>query len=89
MQGRILVLDDFGGASDSECLKTAGRAAVAATKLFLRAACPSINHFQRELNLPRVPCRLADDAEAAAPQNVRRQAEIHDVENVEELGAKF
>jgi len=41
---------------------------------------PSINHFQRELNLPRRSRCLADDAEAAPAQNVRRQSEIHDVE---------
>src|SRR5581483_6171270 len=31
----------------------------------------------------------ADDPKSAAAQNVVRQAKVHDVENVEELGAKF
>src|SRR5215471_2627903 len=39
-----------------------------------------IDEFQRELNLPRGPRGLADDSEPAA---------VHDVEDVEELRAKF
>jgi len=41
------------------------------------------------LNLSRRACRLADDSEATAPHDVGRQSKIHDVENIEELGAKF
>src|SRR5258705_9431326 len=49
----------------------------------------SINQLQRELYLPRRARRLADDPEATAKNNVGRQSEIHDVENIEEFGAKF
>src|SRR5438477_11076334 len=49
----------------------------------------SINQLQRELDLPRGACRLADNSEAGATNNVGRQSEIHDVEDIEEFGAKF
>jgi hypothetical protein len=49
----------------------------------------SVNQLQRKLYLPRRPRGLADDAEATPTQNVGRQPEIHQVEYVEELGAKF
>src|SRR5579872_2085995 len=49
----------------------------------------SVNHLQRKLYLARGAGGLADDAKAAAPQNVGWQPEIHQVEHVEKLGAKF
>src|SRR5215471_12826182 len=48
-----------------------------------------IDEFQRELNLPRGPRGLADDSEPAAVHDVGRQSKINDVEDVEELRAKF
>src|ERR1051325_4411561 len=48
-----------------------------------------VNDLQRELNLPRGSRGLADDSEAAAAHDIRRQAEIHEVEYIEELRAKF
>src|SRR5512146_962241 len=48
-----------------------------------------VNHLQRELNLPRIAGRFADHPEAAARHDVIGQAEVHDIENIEELGAKF
>ena len=59
-------------------------------KVFLPAVLvPSVDQFQRELNLARIARRLADDAEAAAADDVRRYAKIHGVEHVEEFSAKF
>ena len=49
----------------------------------------SVNQLQGELNLARRSGGLADDAKAASAQNVGRQPEIYQVENIEELGAKF
>jgi pimeloyl-ACP methyl ester carboxylesterase len=70
-----------------------GRKAPVKRRGFGRAAgvriAPSIDDFQRKLNLPRIPCRLTDDAKAAATHDIRRQPKIHDVEHIEELRAKF
>src|SRR5437879_4497002 len=49
----------------------------------------SVDYFQRKLNLPRRPRRLADDPEPAPVHNVRRQPKIHDIKDVEELCAKL
>ena len=49
----------------------------------------SINNFQGKLNLPRRSRGLADDAKSASVHNVRWQPEVHDVEDIEELGAKL
>src|SRR5690349_2458916 len=49
----------------------------------------SVIQFQRELDLTRRACGFADDPEAAAANDVRRQAKIYLVENVEELGAEL
>src|ERR1019366_3745920 len=49
----------------------------------------SENHLQRKLNLPRRSRGLADNPKPAAAQDVRRSSEVHDVEDVEELCAKF
>jgi len=49
----------------------------------------SVNQFERELNLARRPCRLADNSKAAAAHNVGRQSKIHNIKDVEELRAKF
>src|SRR5579885_3128979 len=46
-----------------------------------------VNQFQRELDLPRCTCRLTDLAKAGAVENVRRQAHVDDVKQIEELGA--
>src|SRR5215472_1276064 len=48
-----------------------------------------VDHLQRKLNLPRRPRRFADDSKAAAADDIRRQSEIHDVEQIEELRAEF
>ena len=53
------------------------------------ASCRSIIQFQGKLNLARRACGFADDAKAAAANDVGRQAKIHLVENVEELGAEL
>ena len=49
----------------------------------------SINHFQGKLNLPRGSRGLADNAKSTSVHNVRWQPEVHDVEDIEELGAKL
>src|SRR5215472_3451249 len=49
----------------------------------------SIIQFQRELNLARRACCFADDTKAAAANDVGRQAKIHPVKDVEELGAEL
>ena len=48
-----------------------------------------INNFQGKLNLPRRSRGLADDAKSASVHNVRWQSEVHDVEDIEELGAEL
>src|SRR2546430_12662801 len=49
----------------------------------------SIGQFQRKLDLPRRPGCFADNPKTAAANDVRRQAKIHLVKNVKELGAKL
>src|SRR3977135_2870044 len=49
----------------------------------------SIDHFQGELDLARRAGGPADDAEAAAADDVGGQTEIDYVEDIEELGAKL
>jgi len=44
---------------------------------------------QGELDLAGRPGGFVDDTEARAEQGVRRQSEIHNIENVEELRAKL
>jgi len=49
----------------------------------------SIDQFQRELDLPRWSGGMADNPEAAAANDIRRQPKIDDIENVEKFGAKL
>src|ERR1700674_4496493 len=49
----------------------------------------SIDHFQGELDLARWAGGPADDAEAAAADDVGGQTEINYVEDIEEFGAKL
>src|SRR6266480_2998124 len=49
----------------------------------------SIDHFQGKLDLARWAGGPADDAEAAASDDVGGQPEIHFVEDIEELGPKL
>lgn len=44
-----------------------------------------IDQLQRELYLPRVASRFADNAKPASPYDIRRQAEIDNIKDVEEL----
>ena len=48
-----------------------------------------IDEFERELNLPRVTGSLADFAKTGSVENIRRQAHVDDIEQVEELGAEL
>src|ERR1700721_2583266 len=48
-----------------------------------------VNQLQRKLKLPRCSRRAAYLAEAGAIDDVRRQAQVHDVEDVEELRAEL
>jgi hypothetical protein len=62
--------------------------------LFLRAIRPFCElslkgEVHGELDLAGRPGGFADDTEARAEQGVRRQSEIHNIENVEELRAKL
>ena len=52
-------------------------------------AAVSVNDLHRELDLPRRTSCLADDAETTAGNDIRWQAEVHDVEDVEELSTKL
>src|SRR6516225_1496663 len=61
-----------------------------------RAACQSkpgkpasVNELEGELDLARRPRCSGDDAEAGSSEDVVGKAEVHQVEYVEELGAKF
>src|SRR5690348_5706354 len=49
----------------------------------------SVTQFDRKLNLARRPGSLTDNSESAAPHYIGWQAEIHEVEHIEELGAKL
>jgi len=49
----------------------------------------SIDEFERELNLTRCASGPADFAEARAAENIRGQAHIHDVEEIEELRSEL
>jgi hypothetical protein len=49
----------------------------------------SAENFERELNLPRGSRSPADLAEARAEDGVGGQTHVHDVEDVEELGAEL
>jgi len=62
--------------------------------LFFRAIRPFCKlspkgEAQGELDLAGEPGGFAEDTEAGAEQGVRRQSEIHNIENVEELRAKL
>ncbi len=45
----------------------------------------SVDNLHRELNLPRSPGSPTNNPEAAPAHNVRRQSEVHNIEDVEEL----
>src|SRR5450631_3857246 len=53
------------------------------------AGSQSVDHLQRELNLSRRSGGLADPSEPRPEHRVRRQGEIDDIEQVEELTAKL
>src|SRR5207253_6529448 len=46
-------------------------------------------NLQRKLNLPRRPRRPADHPKPAPQHRVRRQPKIHNVEDIEKLGAEL
>jgi len=49
----------------------------------------SENHPQRKLNLPRRAGGLVDDPEASSSNDIKWKTKIHDIKNVEELGAEL
>lgn len=48
-----------------------------------------IDQLQRKLDLPRGAVCLGDSAEACTPHDVRWQAEVHQVKDIEEFGAEL
>src|SRR5882762_609401 len=49
----------------------------------------SENYLHRELHLARRPRSLTDDSKSTPAHNIRGQSKLHQIEYVEELGAKF
>src|SRR5262249_62267946 len=52
-------------------------------------ALASKNQLQRKLNLPRGAGRVTNDAKPGSAYRIRRQPEIHNVEQIEKLRSEF
>ena len=49
----------------------------------------SIDQLQRKLKLPRCTCGAGDKAEARSAKKILGDCKVHDIEEVEELGAEL